>query len=39
VHYPGDVVAGVVVGASIGELVAWMGDRVAERRSRNRNRG
>lgn len=32
VHYPGDVIAGVVVGASIGEVVAWMGERIAERR-------
>lgn len=34
VHYPGDVIAGVVVGASIGELVSWIGERVATRRGR-----
>ena len=32
VHYPGDVVAGVVVGASIGEVVAWAGELIVERR-------
>jgi membrane-associated phospholipid phosphatase len=32
VHYPGDVVAGVVVGASIGEVAAWAGERMAARR-------
>ena len=36
VHYPGDVVAGVVVGASIGEVVAWAGEHLAERRRRSR---
>ena len=34
VHYPGDVVAGAVVGTSIGGLVAWAGRRLAARRSR-----
>jgi undecaprenyl-diphosphatase len=29
VHYPGDVVAGVLVGASIGQVVAWAGRRIA----------
>jgi undecaprenyl-diphosphatase len=33
VHYPGDVIAGVVVGASIGEAVAWIGERVLARRA------
>ena len=32
VHYPGDVVAGVVVGSSVGGLVAWTGRRLAARR-------
>jgi undecaprenyl-diphosphatase len=32
VHYPGDVVAGVVVGSSVGSLVAWVGRRLAARR-------
>jgi len=36
VHYPGDVVAGVVVGASIGEVVAWVGEHFTERRRRAR---
>lgn len=36
VHYPGDVVAGVVVGATIGEAVAWAGAHLAERRRRSR---
>jgi len=36
VHYPGDVVAGVVVGAAIGEMVAWAGEHLAERRRRSR---
>lgn len=36
VHYPGDVVAGVVVGAAIGELVAWAGERMSERGRRSR---
>ena len=36
VHYPGDVVAGVVVGATIGEVVAWAGEHLAERRRRSR---
>ena len=31
VHYPGDVVAGVIVGAGIGELVATAGRRLARR--------
>jgi len=34
VHYPGDVVAGVLVGASIGEIVAWAGQRFVERKGR-----
>ncbi len=33
VHYPGDVIAGVVVGASVGEAVSWIGERIAARRS------
>jgi undecaprenyl-diphosphatase len=33
VHYPGDVVAGAVVGSSVGGLVAWVGRRLAARRS------
>lgn len=33
VHYPGDVVAGSVVGATIGGLVAWSGRRILGRRS------
>jgi membrane-associated phospholipid phosphatase len=36
VHYPGDVVAGVVVGASIGEAVVWGAQHLAERRRRSR---
>ncbi len=32
VHYPGDVVAGAVVGSSVGGLVAWAGRRLAARR-------
>jgi membrane-associated phospholipid phosphatase len=36
VHYPGDVVAGVVVGASIGEAVVWAAQHLARRR---RSRG
>jgi membrane-associated phospholipid phosphatase len=36
VHYPGDVVAGVVVGATIGEVVAWAGEHLVERRRRAR---
>jgi undecaprenyl-diphosphatase len=32
VHYPGDVVGGIVTGAAIGEAVAWAGRRVAARR-------
>jgi undecaprenyl-diphosphatase len=32
VHYPGDVVVGALVGASIGEGVAWVGERLAARR-------
>lgn len=35
VHYPGDVVAGVVVGASIGEAVVWAAQHMAERRRRS----
>ena len=31
VHYPGDVVAGAVVGSSVGGLVAWAGRRLAAR--------
>jgi len=31
VHYPGDVVAGAVVGSSVGSLVAWVGRRIAAR--------
>lgn len=31
VHYPGDVVAGVLVGASIGQVVAWAGRRIERR--------
>ena len=31
VHYPGDVVAGAVVGSSVGGLVAWAGRRFAAR--------
>jgi undecaprenyl-diphosphatase len=34
VHYPGDVVAGAVVGTSVGGIVAWAGRRLAARRSR-----
>ena len=34
VHYPGDVVAGAVVGTSVGGIVAWIGRRLAARRSR-----
>ncbi|MGH2539679.1 MAG: phosphatase PAP2 family protein [Actinomycetota bacterium] len=34
VHYPGDVVAGAVVGSSVGGLVAWAGRRLAARRQR-----
>lgn len=33
VHYPGDVVAGAVVGSSMGGLVAWTGRWLAARRS------
>ena len=36
VHYPGDVVAGVVVGASVGEAVVWAGQHLARRRLRRR---
>jgi undecaprenyl-diphosphatase len=36
VHYPGDVVAGVVVGASVGEAVVWAGQHLARRRRRSR---
>ena len=36
VHYPGDVVAGVVVGASIGEAVVWAAQHLARRRRRSR---
>jgi undecaprenyl-diphosphatase len=36
VHYPGDVVAGVVVGASVGEAVVWAGQHLARRRHRRR---
>jgi membrane-associated phospholipid phosphatase len=36
VHYPGDVVAGVVVGATIGEVVAWAGEYLVGRRRRAR---
>lgn len=32
VHYPGDVIAGVLVGASVGEAVAWASARFAVRR-------
>jgi undecaprenyl-diphosphatase len=32
VHYPGDVVVGALVGASIGDLVAWAGARLHDRR-------
>ena len=32
VHYPGDVVVGAIVGASIGDLVAWAGARLHDRR-------
>jgi membrane-associated phospholipid phosphatase len=32
VHYPGDVVAGAVVGSSVGGLVAWADRRLAARR-------
>jgi membrane-associated phospholipid phosphatase len=39
VHYPGDVVAGVVVGASIGEVIAWAGEHLAQRRRRPRGGG
>ncbi len=35
VHYPGDVVAGSVVGASVGGLVAWAGRALATRRRRS----
>ncbi|MET0799735.1 MAG: phosphatase PAP2 family protein [Actinomycetota bacterium] len=34
VHYPGDVIGGVVVGASIGEAVAWAVGRLWARRRR-----
>lgn len=34
VHYPGDVVAGAVVGSSVGGLVAWAGRWLAARRRR-----
>jgi undecaprenyl-diphosphatase len=34
VHYPGDVVAGAVVGTSVGGIVAWAGRSLAARRSR-----
>lgn len=33
VHYPGDVVVGALVGASIGDLVAWVGARLHDRRA------
>jgi undecaprenyl-diphosphatase len=33
VHYPGDVVAGSVVGAAIGGTVAWAGRKLAARRA------
>lgn len=32
VHYPGDVVGGIVIGAAIGQVLAWAGRRVAARR-------
>jgi undecaprenyl-diphosphatase len=32
VHYPGDVVVGALVGAAIGDLVAWAGARLHDRR-------
>jgi len=32
VHYPGDVVGGIVVGAAIGQVAAWAGRRIAARR-------
>jgi undecaprenyl-diphosphatase len=34
VHFPGDVVAGAVVGSSLGGIVAWAGRRFAARRAR-----
>jgi undecaprenyl-diphosphatase len=36
VHYPGDVVMGAVIGASIGEMVGWALPRLLRRRAEGR---